>query len=335
MANDANENNKNNKNKPSELVVLGLDIGYSFVKVCVGTGDGQIVKKFKFPSVIGITKHIDGVQNDSIVHYDENYYMVGDDAKHLPSDNIINLDSYKNLEYFGPLLLNHAIKLAKLQRVDIIVSGLSIAQIQSSGYFQAALEHFVVDGKEYSYKVLLLPQGAGAKLTYDKYGNDFPNEQKEYLGDSTFCIVDIGFNTLDLVLVSKGQTDPNLFQGIEQHGLMKISVQVAKLINENHQRNLSLPEAREVLDTGVYKLRGQKYDYTEEIKKLKSEYLKEIITLVNAKYGNILDKLEFLIIGGGGSYIFNSSSDGFIRVIHKDSEYYNAIGEYLFGIRNL
>ena len=87
----------------SEKVILGVDLGYSFVKVCAGTGDGQIIKKFKFPSVIGITKNIEGVQNDSIVHYDEHYYMVGDDAKHLPSDNIIDISDYKNL--------NHAIKI--------------------------------------------------------------------------------------------------------------------------------------------------------------------------------------------------------------------------------
>lgn len=319
----------------NEKVILGLDLGYSFVKVCVGSQDGTIIKKFKFPSIIGITKHLEGVENDNIVHYDGNYYMIGDDAKHLPSTNIQNLDEYKNLEYFAPLLLIHAIKLAKLQRVDLVITGLSIAQVENSGHFQNALEHFVVDGKEYNFKVLLLPQGAGAKLTYDKYGNNFPNEQKEFLGETNYVIVDNGFNTLDLVLVNKGITDPNLFQGIEKHGLMKIAAVVARLINEKHGRQLSLPEAREVLDSGIYKLRGQKYDYSKEISEIKNEYLKEIINLVNERYGNVLDKIDFLVLLGGGAYIFNNSDNGFIRVVHKDSEYYNAIGEYLYGLRNL
>lgn len=318
-----------------EKVILGLDIGYSFCKVVVGNQNGEIIKQFKFPSIIGISRYIEGVENDKIVHYDENYYMVGEDASSLPSQNIINLDAYKNLEYFGPLLLNHAVKLAKLKRVDLVVSGLSIAQIQNSGYFQNALEHFIVDGIEYNYKVLLLPQGAGAKLAIDKYGSNFPIEQREFLGESSYVIVDLGFNTLDLVLVSKGVTDPNLFVGIEQHGLMKIATQVAKLIHEKHQRNLSLLEAREVLDTGVYKLRGQKYNYTDEIQEIKKEYLKEILNLINQKYGEVLDKQQFVMLCGGGSYIFKSHEDGFIRVLSKDSEYYNAVGEYLFGVKNI
>lgn len=318
-----------------EKVILGLDIGYSFCKVTVGNQNGEIIKKHKFPSIVGITKHIEGVENSSIVHYDENYYMIGEDAAHLPSENIINLDAYKNLEYFGPLLLNHAIKVSKLKKVDLVVSGLSIAQIQNSGYFQNALEHFVVDGIEYNYKVLLLPQGAGAKLAIDRYGANFPTEQKEFLGETTYCIVDIGFNTLDLVLVNKGVTDPNLFVGIEQHGLMKIATQVAKLIHEKHQRTLSLPEAREVLDSGIYKLRGQKYSYSNEIQELKKTYLKDILNLINQKYGNVLDKLEFVYIAGGGSYIFKSQEDGYIRVLNKDSEYYNSIGEYLYGVKNI
>ena len=321
--------------KNSEKVILGVDLGYSFVKVCAGTGDGQIIKKFKFPSVIGITKNIEGVQNDSIVHYDEHYYMVGDDAKHLPSDNIIDISDYKNLEYFGCLVLNHAIKLSKVQKVDLIVSGLSIAQVDKSGYFQEAISHFVVDGVEHNYSVLLLPQGAGAKLTYEKYGNNFPKEQREFLGESNYVICDIGFNTLDLLLVKDGKTDPNLFQGIEQHGLMRIATQVAKLINEKHSRSLSLQEAREVLDTGIYKLRGQKYDYSEEIEGLKKEYLKEILQIVNTRYGNILDKIDFLVLLGGGAYVFQNSQDGFIRCVHNETEFYNSIGEYLFGLKNI
>lgn len=318
-----------------ETVVLGVDIGYSFVKVCVGNQTGEIIKKFKFPSIIGVTKHLEGVENSSIVHYDGNYYMVGEDAKHLPSVNIQNLEEYKNLEYFAPLLLNHAIKLAKLQKVDVVVSGLSIAQLDNSGHFQNALEHFVVDGTEHNYKVLLLPQGAGAKLTYDKYGNEFPNVQKEFLGETNYVIVDIGFSTLDFVYISKGLTDPNLFQGIEKHGLMKIASLVAKLIHEKHNRQLSLPEAREILDTGIYKLRGQRYDYSKEIQEIKNEYLKEIIKLVEDRYGEVLDKIDFLVLLGGGSYIFNTTQNGFIRVVKNESEFYNAIGEYLYGVKNI
>ena len=320
-----------------EDLILGLDIGYSSCKCVLMHKDGQTIKKFKFPSKIGITRsNIEGVQNDSIIHFDENFYFIGDDANHLPSDNLVNITEYKNLEYYAPLFVYWAKKIAGVLETGVskIISGLSIAQIQNSGYFQEAISHYVVDGKEFTEDVLLLPQGAGVKLAYDKFGPNYPDEQKEFLGESNYVIVDIGFNTTDLLLIHNGKTDPNLFEGIEKSGIMKIAAQMAKIINEKHGRQLTFLEARDILDSGIYKLRGQKYNYSDEVKALKDEYLKEILNLINDRYGKILDKADFIVIGGGGSYLFKDSQDGYIRVIHKDSEYYNAIGEALYGLMN-
>lgn len=324
-------------NYSKDDLVLGLDIGYSFCKCVLMHRDGTTIKKFKFPTLIGITKaNIEGVVNRDIIQYDSNYYFVGERAKHLPTANIIDITEYKNLEYYAPLLAYCAMGVAGVLEIGVskLVSGLSIAQIQNSGYFQEALSHFVVNGTEFHNEVLLLPQGAGVKLAFDKFGAFYPTEQREFLGESTYVIVDIGFNTTDLLLIDSGKTDPNLFEGIEKSGIMKIATQMAKIINEKHQRTPSLGEAREILDTGIYKLRGQKHNYTNEVKELKDAYLKEILTIVNEKYGSILDKADFIVVGGGGAYLFKDSQDGFIKVIHNDAEYYNAIGEALFALNN-
>lgn len=325
---------KESTNK-SEKIILGIDIGFGDCKICVGSGDGKIIKKFKFPSSVGVTKKLDGVVNNRIMKYNDNYYMVGDDAKHLPSENIIDIDSYKNLEYFAPLLLEYAVRRAEIENPDVVVTGLSIAQINNSAYFQEILAKYTVDDIEKHNKVYLLPQGAGAKLAYDVYGGTFPEKQKDFLGEATYCIIDIGFNTLDLVLVDRGLTDPNLFHGIEKHGLYKIAVQVSQFIHEKHSRQLSLQEAKDILNTGAYVLRNQKYDYSVEIKKLKEDYLREILKLIEDKYGKILDKLNFVVIAGGGSNLFSESDDSFIRILKNDSEYYNSIGEYLYGVNQL
>lgn len=319
------------------MFILGLDIGFGDCKVVLGNEAGEIIKKFKFPSMVAITKHLEGVENPNIYEYDGNFYMAGDDAKHLPSENFIDLKDYNNLEYYAPLLIQKSLRDCNIANSDVslIVTGLSIAQIQNSGYFQNAIESYTVNGNEFKNNIIVLPQGAGAKLTVDKYGNKFPNQQTEFLGSSSYVVCDIGFNTIDLLLVNDGLTDPNLFQGIEHSGIMKIATDVAKLIKEKHNKNLSLQEAKEVLNTGIYKLRGSKTDYTAEIKEIKANYLKEILKIINEKYGNIIDKIDFLIILGGGSYLFANSDDGFIRVVHNNSEFYNAIGEYLYGIKKL
>lgn len=311
--------------------VLGIDIGFGDVKVTLGTSDGQITKQFKFTSTIGITKRNEHVQDSRIYDFKEHSYYVGENALHLPSENLIDITDYKNLEYYAPLFLFHVLKQLPT-RPDIIVSGLSKAQITNSGHFKEGLQDFTVNSERFIFEeVYILPQGAGSKLTIDKYGNNFPNEQDEFMSTTTFVGCDIGFNTLDMFLVSDGKTSPNLFEGIEREGIMKIATEVAKKIKEVHGRQITLHEAKEVIDTGSYKLRGVKYPFKDYVDEIKKGYLKSLLGLIETKYGKILDKCDFISLSGGGSTIFKSTDDGFIRVPKNKHEFYNSVGFFLFG----
>lgn len=311
--------------------ILGIDIGYGDVKVITGTSDGQIHKKFKYPSVIGITKRNEYVNDSRIFDFNEHSYYVGDSAMNLPSDNLIDITQYKNLEYYAPLFLGYTCSLLDIEP-DIIVTGLSKAQIKNSGHFKAGLQNFELNSKKFSFdNVFVLPQGAGSKLCINKYGNNFPNEQSEFTGDTTFVGCDIGFNTLDMFLVTDGKTSPTLFEGLENEGIMKVAKKIARRVKEEYNRNITLHEAKEILDTGAYKLRGKTHDFSDFARSVKKEYLKELLELVESKYGNILDKCDFISLSGGGSAIFNATEDGFISVPKTAHEFYNSIGFYLFG----
>lgn len=314
--------------------ILGIDIGYGDTKVIFGTDDGKIEKQFKFPSTIGITKKSTFVQDNRIFNFKEHSYYIGNDALNLPSANMIDICEYKNLEFYAPLFLYYVIK--KIGVVpDIIVCGLSKSQIQNSGYFKDNLSQFSVNGEDFKFeKIFILPQGAGSKLAIDKYGDNFPYPQTDFNGQNTFVGVDIGFNTLDMFLVTDGKTSPSVFEGIEHEGVMKIATEVAKNVKTIHNRDITLHEAKEILDTGVYKLRGQKYDFSEVNKEIKKKYLKDLLNLIESKYGNMLDKCNFIYLSGGGSSFFNTSEDKFYRVPKTNHEFYNAIGFYLFGKLN-
>jgi hypothetical protein len=313
--------------------ILGIDGGYGHTKLTWGLSDGTILKRFKFPSMVGVTKKNEYVEDARIYGFRGHSYYVGDNASHLPSENLIDISDYKNLEHYMPLFLHHAIQ--EIGDIpDIIVVGLSIAQIGNSGYFQAELKKFTVDNKEYNFDlVFVLPQGAGTKLTIDKYGDNFPNEQKEDLSSSTYIGCDIGFNTLDLFLVTEGKTSPNLFEGIEKQGVMLIAQKVAKLIHQDFNRTITLQEARDVIDSGVYKLRGKSHSYKDQIDEIKKEYLKDMIKLVESRYGKIIDKCNFISVSGGGSTIFKTTEDGFFRIPKTAQEYYNSIGQFLYGVK--
>lgn len=311
--------------------VLGIDLGYGDVKAIAGDSEGNIEKQFKFPSMIGITKSNQHVQDSRVYGYKGYSYCVGENAAHLPSENLIDITDYKNLEYYAPLFLYHTLKMIE-STPDIIVSGLSKAQIQNSGYFKAGLTEFTVNGENFKNEnIFILPQGAGSKLTIDKYGDNFPNKQDKFMGNTTFIGCDIGFNTIDMYLVTDGKTSPNLFEGIEKEGVMKIATDIAKKVHELHGRSITLHEAKEIIDSGVYKLRGQKYDFKDHLKEIKHKYLKNLLGLIESRYGKIIDKCDFISLSGGGSTIFKSTEDGFIQVPKSNNEYYNSIGFYLWG----
>lgn len=312
--------------------VLGIDIGYGSVKCVFGTTDGDIKNIFKYTSIIAVTSPDLYINDNRIFSYRDKHYYVGNDALSMPSDAVIDITEYKNLEYFAPLFLYATIKKIGVTP-DIVVCGLSKAQLHNSGYFKEALQKFAINGEELEFKnVWVLPQGAGSKLAIDKYGDNFPHQQTEFHGLMNFVGVDIGFNTLDLFLVTNGKTSPNLFAGIECEGVMKIAQQIQKNIETKYQKQISLHEAKEVLDNGFYKLRGEKYDLSDLIKITKKEYLENLLKLINERFKDSLDKCDFVFLSGGGSAFFKSSSDGFIKAPKSNYEYYNAIGFYLFGV---
>lgn len=310
--------------------ILGLDIGYGDVKLCFISSNGEIKAICKFPSAIGITKRNEYVQDTRIYEFHENYYYVGEDALNLPSENLVDITEYKNLEFYAPLFAYKAIQIIG-EKPDYIATGLSKAQIQNSGYFKEALQDFEVNGEKFHFDNLyILPQGAGSKLAIDKYGDNFPQHQTEFTGESNYVGVDIGMNTLDLFQVTKGKTSPNLFEGIEHEGVMKIARAIAKKVETDHGRKISLQEAKNILLTNTYKLRGERFDFSEAIRAIKKEYLKGLMTLIDEKYTGFLDKSDFVFLSGGGSVFFtgipNADGNNFIRVPKNNHEYYNAIG---------
>lgn len=315
------------------MKILGIDIGYGDVKAILCNETGEPIKKFKFNSLIGITKRNPYIKDNKVYTFKDHDYYVGEDASSLPSKSLTDITEYKNLEYYAPLFLAHVINIIG-ERPDIIVTGLSKAQIQNSGYFKDALTEFDVNVEHYKFEhVYVIPQGAGSKLCIDKYGCDFPNIQTEFTGKTSYIGVDIGFSTIDLFRVIEGKTSASVFEGIEHEGIMKIAKKIATLIKDKHNKEITLHEAKDILNTSTYKLRGDSYNYTNEIKEIKKDYIRELLVLIEKKYGDILDKCDYIFLSGGGSAFFNSGEymGNKILVPKSNYEFYNAIGQAMFG----
>lgn len=309
--------------------IVAIDQGFSDSKVIYGTEQG-ILKVFKFPGVVGVVQKNDMVNDNRLIQLDDKYFYVGEDALHLPSDSIIDISDYAKLEYFAPLFMYKTFSIIE-DTPDILVLGLSIAQIGNSGYYRDRIKTYLT-GLGINCEVFVLPQGAIAKLAIDKYGTDFPNENINFNKKSTYIGADVGFNTLDVFHVINGQTSSNLVRGIEGKGAIVMARSLVEKIKDLYNIELTISEVKDVLVTGNFKRRGKIYQCDKLLNEVKLEYQEMLIEIVEAEFGKVMDKVDNFIMIGGGSTFFSSDPSGFMIAPKNKPEFYNAIGYYEYGL---
>lgn len=308
--------------------VLAIDLGFGDTKCAYGV-NGKLSQLFKFTSVVAEVVVNESVQDKRVISFNDKHYYIGKDALNVESSSIIDIDTYSKLEYFSPLFVYRVLE--ELEIIpDVIVLGLSIAQINNSGYFKKNIEDFLRKSCIAS-EVKIVPQGLIAKLAVDMYGVNFPDITKDFSSDSSYIIADIGFNTLDVCHVINGKTSSNLVRGIPERGATLIVQDLIIDIKEKFNIELNLSEGKEVLSTNILKRRGVNYDVNDLINKSKSIYIDNLKLVIEDNFGKILDKIDNLILLGGGSYILATNDDDFVINPKQKAEYYNCLGMFIYG----
>lgn len=311
--------------------ILAVDTGFGDVKVVYG--DNNSVKNiFKFPSAVAQVEKNALVNDVNLIEHEGRSFYVGEAALGIQNSAIIDISDYSRLEKATPLFLLKAIKDLDISLPDIIVLGLSIAQVANSGYYKETVEN-LFKGLGKDVRVIVLPQGAASKLTIDRYGATFPQVSKDFNPQLNYVLCDIGFNTLDVCHVVNGKTSANMLRGIEKQGAIVIASTLVEKIKEAHGLNLTVNEARQILNEGSFKRRGVSYEVASFIKEAKLAYIENLKVIIEDQFGDILDKVDNLFIVGGGAYFLSDITDPFFKIPKEQAEYYNAVGYYLFGLK--
>lgn len=310
--------------------IVAIDQGFSDSKVVAGDDFG-VKNVFKFPGVVGVVLKNEMVNDDRLIPLDDKYFYVGEDALHLPTDSIVDISDYNKLEYFAPLFIYKTFAMLE-STPDILVLGLSIAQIKNSGYYKERIEKYL-DQMGIKCKIFILPQGAIAKLAVDKYGINFPTENINFNKNASYILVDVGFNTLDVCHVINGQTSSNLVIGLEGKGAIVMAEEVQKGIKESYNIDLSISEVKDVLVTSNFKRRGKIYACDKLVADAKLNYQNMLIEIIEANFGKVLDKVDNLIMVGGGATFFKTEPTSFMQAPKNKPEFYNAIGYFEYGLQ--
>lgn len=287
---------------------LPLDLGYGDVKLALEKEDGTMMVA-KFPSAVAkVSPGKFGA--GQAVEFEGDYYLIGENAINYKP---FEMNDYETLARFAPLLVYHAFK--KYGEFDTIITGLSIRQEDNSGDFKERLSNFVIDGTEYNLDVKLLPQGIGAKIVCEQ---QFPDIQN-------YLVCDGGFNTVDLVPVFDGKADIHAVDAIENRGIIEVVNELIDHISAEFNIELSPKEAKYALDNKKIELYGKEIDLTDVIKRIVTDYSKDLVKQIERKFKKSWHKFQKVIIVGGLSHFIDSSVHQHLATVPK-GEFYNAVG---------
>jgi hypothetical protein len=304
---------------------IGIDIGFSFNKYAIGTGEGQFGK---FPNAVAELRGNYLTTGDGIYELEGKYYYIGEKAIKQPRENIIEISDHSLMEKFAPLFIIHTINELgyDAKNVKCLGLGVSPAFIDKVPEFKKRCSNFTVNGINYNFDVKVSPQGLGAFKAL---------EARKAIVNDDILLVDGGFNTVDVLFIYDGQVEKNRISADNSFvglGVTRVAQSLGKLIKKKYGFDLSLKEAQFALDAKALRRKGVTYDLLEDVKECIDAYTLELMNEISIRYGSDMEKLESVYVVGGVAYLINPNiegyPEGYIKTF-KDSEYLNAMGNYV------
>lgn len=315
---------------------IAIDLGFGSIKVCYENNAG--VRRYeKYISAVGRVGSSGIIQDTNAFVFNNQTYYLFDTALKLPNDQLMDLQSYKDLKEASPIIIAYLLKKYGVD-YDKIILGLSVAMIeQSRDYLNYLMTNLTMPEDRF----LLIPQGVGSKIAYDKFNIDLDDPtQYNNTKAKNFLGVDIGFNTIDIYQCIGGVCSGQTIKGFKDSGICVVSFKLIDLIRSELGLNITIQHAKEILETGVLVHRGRNYDYKDKIDQFIRDYLTDVIGLLESNFSNVIDNMDNLLFVGGGAALlskYQSSINEVISkyysgdfiIIPKNPEYYNVVGYYM------
>lgn len=306
------------------MLKLAVDVGYGDTKVCV---DGN--NCFKFPSAVKYEEEMwtdyGDSKSDSVYEVDSVKYRVGTSAV----EDAFSTTSESFLMKYSFLLIYHAVKnIEKVKNTKIdnvnISMGVSLAnwkvKEQIVENIRRGLSKFGVTVS----KISIYPQGRGVLQDMQKR-------------DGNIVVVDVGFNTLDVLNFKNGQPNPTKSKAIPGFGMVKVISDFSRYLTREYGLHITLQETKDVFLKRAVVVNGEIIDLSEMIKREKKKYSDFIVGEIEAVFGeDYLKKANLVIFAGGGAYYIDNRDMPPNRVFCQPPyEYSNVRGYYMLSFGSI
>lgn len=288
----------------SELTKLAIDFGYSGYAKCVYQD-----QYFKFQL------SIDFFNNYAIAYGQNNHYEFENEKLIVGTSNqtedSFSTTDYKFLHKYGPIAIFYILeKLKLLDQLDKIELKIGIALIDWNKRLEfldrmrkinisCYGSNFPNGVKMYDLKlnnITLYTQGQGS-------GKYFTIVDREGVYPNTLLVIDIGYNTINLIYFEKGKPIANRSKPLPGHGISTVIKPFQNFLESITGMNFSEAEAIGYFIQGNMIFHGlEKPEVTAEIIRLKGVFIKKLMNnlMVSEKKG--LATSEVVLFTGGGAY---------------------------------
>ena len=290
-------------------MILAVDVGYGYTKYACG----DILNKF--PSAVAPVPAITGFGESRAYLYNGSRYLVGENA--LWSD-VISTRTEDFLINYSPLLIYHLLKKEGMESVSTLCVSLSIAEFSTRKDALASVcRRFTVNGETFEQDVKVYPQGLGIWVSSGSPENA--------------VIVDIGFNTLDVLTMIEGEPRPEYSFSFSNRGVGVVTDAINGLINSRFPGSSLTPFMADsiLMNGGRFRFFRREYDFSDFINRQRESFSSEVLSLVlsESRLKDILSYMDTFIIAGGGAHLISgTTADRYGFVIPEEPEFANVKG---------
>jgi len=321
------------------MSIMGLDIGYSNLKIYVGEVDdhkGMILPAGVMPSdsILDVGMGFNSFLEDTVkVTVDNESYFAGVAQEYIEgTSRVLSANYPSTIEYRA--LFHAALLLASTNKVEHLVTGLPVNEFMDKNKVKRLKdmltgEHTVTAKRSIEVeKVSIVPQPIGGYVTAHRKMPEIENMD--------ILVIDPGFYSVDWVVLRQAKFQRETL-GSSMRAMSVLIEQASNLIFTDYGGHESVERIETAIREGketVY-LYGEKIDIKHYLHKASETVGAEVMRNVNASLRNAKSGIDaVLLVGGGASFFKEAAQDCFpkSKFIEPDNSVLgNAEGFWLMG----
>jgi plasmid segregation protein ParM len=295
------------------MQIIGLDVGYSNLKICAGRTDGPPMKVMVYPVGAGpqrlLAENIRGGLSDAIsVLVDGQPYVACVEPERLANwqralhDNYAASPSYRAL-FHAALLQNGE------AHIDRLVTGLPVSHFldkrrKAELVAQMTGIHEIAPGKAVRVaEVSVIPQPVGAYLDAAVSSG----REKEF-ADAEVLIIDPGFFSVDWVLVF-GNDVQYEWSGSSTLATSRLLEEVGRIIYREHECRIPVEKLERAVRAGKDTIRAfkQQVPLSPILAEAAAEVAPMVLNSVKASMRSKAADISTVVLAGGGAHYYRQA----------------------------